>query len=756
MAWLSSLFSSWLVNPLLFAGGALLVSVPIIIYLWNRRRFQVVDWAAMDFLLEAERQNRRRVQLENLILLLLRCLLVLLLALLVSRPLLPQVTGNWLDATRYERLVILDDSPSMGARWGEGPETSFSQAIQRLEELVEDLAGGASDDALTVVLTSAPNRPLLLDVPINDDTVAEIVQTLKQLVPADRSPRFEAAVARVEVAFEEPADRVNRVLYVMTDLRAHDWEGQERSESAVVQALSTMGDKLAGCFVVDVGGAATDNLGIVSIAPQDKALVVGLPVRYEVVVRNYGESPARRVPLQFAVGQGIPLRAELDWIPPGGTAALPFTYTVAETPGSEDAPEPLRVEVAIDPSGPQSIDLFEADNQRFFAARVTRGIDTLIVDGDAAAELGQSESFYLQRALAPPGDVPSGMAVHTITDVEFETEDLDRYQTIFLCNVFRLSEQRRESLEAWVVGGGGLIVMPGNQVDDRHYAVDWFQDGNGILPLELLSIDGDEDQDTWVSFAVTAEDHPVFAIFEGGASPVLETAKVFHWWKAAPSAEAVRDGRVNVLARFTDNAQSPAIVEMAKGEGRVVMTTFPADTAWSNWPEEAGYLVTLQELTRYLARQTAQDGGLVVGETIRQPVDLSQVSSEVTVQDPTGKTRSIQPVTDEGTQATPLVAVYSQTENRGFYEMTLNRVDGQMENRLFAANLNHNEGSLTRADQSQVKKELGEQVRLVAATRLQALDPTGARTELWKWVLAGIVIVMCGEQLLAWGFAARR
>ena len=79
-----------------------------------------------------------------------------------------------------------------------------------------------------------------------------------------------------------------------------------------------------------------------------------------------------------------------------------------------------------------------------------------------------------------------------------------------------------------------------------------------------------------------------------------------------------------------------------------------------------------------------------------------------------------------------------------------------MENRLFAANLNHNEGSLTRADQSQVKKELGEQVRLVAATRLQALDPTGARTELWKWVLAGIVIVMCGEQLLAWGFAARR
>src|SRR5260370_8733328 len=67
---------------LLAAVGA--VSVPIIIHLLNRKRFRIVDWAAMRFLLAAQRKNARKMRLEQLILLLLRCLLVLLLVLAMA------------------------------------------------------------------------------------------------------------------------------------------------------------------------------------------------------------------------------------------------------------------------------------------------------------------------------------------------------------------------------------------------------------------------------------------------------------------------------------------------------------------------------------------------------------------------------------------------------------------------------------------------------------------------------------------------
>ncbi len=63
----------WLVNhffnPTFVAGGALLLASPIIIHLINRMRFRRVRFAAMEFLLASEQKNRRRVLLEQLLLL---------------------------------------------------------------------------------------------------------------------------------------------------------------------------------------------------------------------------------------------------------------------------------------------------------------------------------------------------------------------------------------------------------------------------------------------------------------------------------------------------------------------------------------------------------------------------------------------------------------------------------------------------------------------------------------------------------------
>ena len=46
-------------------GGLALTSLPIIIHLLNRRRFNKVPWAAMEYLLRAMKRNRRRMQMEH-------------------------------------------------------------------------------------------------------------------------------------------------------------------------------------------------------------------------------------------------------------------------------------------------------------------------------------------------------------------------------------------------------------------------------------------------------------------------------------------------------------------------------------------------------------------------------------------------------------------------------------------------------------------------------------------------------------------
>ena len=75
------------VTPFFFWAGAALISIPLIIHFLNRRRFKLVHWAAMEYLLQALRKNRRRIKFEQILLLATRCAILALLGLALARPL---------------------------------------------------------------------------------------------------------------------------------------------------------------------------------------------------------------------------------------------------------------------------------------------------------------------------------------------------------------------------------------------------------------------------------------------------------------------------------------------------------------------------------------------------------------------------------------------------------------------------------------------------------------------------------------------
>ena len=66
--------------------GLLAVAIPVIIHLLNRKNLHKVLWGAMRFLLDSVRRRRRRVLLEDMLLLACRCLIPALAALAFARP----------------------------------------------------------------------------------------------------------------------------------------------------------------------------------------------------------------------------------------------------------------------------------------------------------------------------------------------------------------------------------------------------------------------------------------------------------------------------------------------------------------------------------------------------------------------------------------------------------------------------------------------------------------------------------------------
>src|SRR5437588_7732221 len=97
---------------LLGLGG---VAIPVLIHLFNRRRYQVVDWGAMQFLQLSE-VTRRRLLIEELLLMAIRMGLLAVLVLAVASPY-RDVKGAGGFGARPNRDVVLvfDGSYSMGS-----------------------------------------------------------------------------------------------------------------------------------------------------------------------------------------------------------------------------------------------------------------------------------------------------------------------------------------------------------------------------------------------------------------------------------------------------------------------------------------------------------------------------------------------------------------------------------------------------------------------------------------------------------------
>src|SRR5204862_3856471 len=85
----------WFLMGMLGLAGA---AIPIILHFFFRSRYRIVAWAAMEFLLTSIEQTSRRLKFQELLLLILRCALLLLLAVALARPALSLVGGGGRDA----------------------------------------------------------------------------------------------------------------------------------------------------------------------------------------------------------------------------------------------------------------------------------------------------------------------------------------------------------------------------------------------------------------------------------------------------------------------------------------------------------------------------------------------------------------------------------------------------------------------------------------------------------------------------------
>ncbi len=748
----------------LYAGAAA-VSLPLLIHLLSKRRFHRIRWAAMEFLLEAERQNRRRIRIEQMILLALRCLAAFLIGLLLARWYvqprgLAAVLGG---AQRTERIVVLDDSFSMGRR--SGNLAAFDIARSAVVRLARWIQQESPQDPLTVLLASRADRPVLSAVSLREGRGDEIPAILEHLRPSERGPCMHEAVASVRKFLDARSDAVDVAVYIVSDFQVREWilptdamsTGRATGPLAPLARWSD-GRRSLRVVLLDVGDDAAPNTAITSLEADQPQVVAGVPAKFIARVTQYGRPDSAPDSLRVFLGEASQPPVPIPPIGPGQTVSVPIEATLP-APG----PASLTVELPDD--------RLLADNRRHLALDVQRAVRTLLVLGTDETDASRDEPSMLAVAIRPEGPVYSGNEVDTIDEAALEEANLGAYHLVILANVYRITDAAVVQLERFAQAGGGIVFFLGERVDPSTYNRLLWRDGTGLLPARLGAPVEASSGGPGFSFADPDFTHPLLRNFANTDVPFFDGIVTKKFIAVAPAGAAGRAAAsiptslpasvpadraaARVVLAYEDADRHPAIVERPFGRGRVVLFTSSADKEWTNLPDWFTFVALTQELIQFAARPDPTAAGeVLVGSSIVMPLDPGRYASQVTIRSPAfpdepEQTADARP---QGPNGAPEL-LWSDTRRSGIYRFGLQEVTGSPAARLVAVNVDPRDSDLAHADEAALRQTAAD----VAFTYVRGADLVGeasgdARREMGPAVLIALTIVLLTESALAWWF----
>lgn len=766
MAWLTQFF----LNPAFVLPGAALAAVPIIIHLLSRLRYKKVRFAAMEFLLQSDELNRRRLIIEQLLLLFLRVLAIILIVLLLARLVLDSSRLMLLQGATTHHVLILDDSLSM--REISDGQTVFDEAQAALQKMLSQSTSRPGALRATVLLMSRPDRPLITDRALDNALLQEVNARLRNVSCSFRAASPAPALVAAQDILSGDGGVALQV-HVLTDLRQSDWL-QQPDLTAALEALDSINAQVS---VIQITKNSADNVALSSMSSETLAVATGVPWRMNLTLRNHGAAKSSGLRAGVLVdGAALPVKVLIPDIEPDGEVELAHDITF-ESSGRH------LVEVRLDD------DALAEDNSRFLVADVTDRRTVLVVDDEAR----QEDAGYVSTALSADPQL-TGLTSEVRRSDVLRSEDLNRYDCIYLLNVRELPADVTLLLSDYVRAGGGIAWFPDSQANTTWYNTTLRADDVFLFPVALGTVRSipspEPGEDPAFQHPVFAQ-HPIFAIYNMPDSPFADAVQVSQWFQvsAVPADdESARHG-IRVLARLRNG--EPVILEHQVGEGHVLTFLTGAGRRWSNWPvapAAPGYVVMNLLMHQYLQKPSRAVQLRDLGDSLRLqwPVSEYTESVEVTLpvdeSNPTANTflrLQAAPVTDtaqsagddqttgagepeEGTDAAEddaaagaqnderLAVSIPQADRPGVYRVKRFKQDGDGEETWLALNVPTTESDLMLADAGAVEQQAtAGNVRVITADVADELSASDAGREV-RWFLAALLIgVLICEQLLS-------
>ncbi len=265
-----------------------LAALPVVIHLIHLYRRRQVKWAAMIFLLAAQRMNKGLSRLRQILILALRVLTVAAILFVITRPL----AGGWLGLTGGAPdtvLILLDRSASMEQQ---NLATGVSKRVAGLRNLSKAITDAVGTRSRLVLLDSALGKAEPLE---KAQSLLDLPQTAATETAADIPALLQSALDYITTNQTGRTD-----VWLLSDLQQSDWDASSGRWETLRSAFATL------------KGVRFHLLCYPEVAPDDLGVTVERVVRRETsekaellldlrVVRHADRPQPAELPLRFVI-----------------------------------------------------------------------------------------------------------------------------------------------------------------------------------------------------------------------------------------------------------------------------------------------------------------------------------------------------------------------------------------------------------------------------------------------------------------------
>lgn len=412
---------SFLYPAFLFALLAL--AIPVIIYLFNFKRYRTIFFSNVQLLKRIKLESRKKSKLKQLLILIARLMAVASLVLAFSRPYI-RLTNRVSGAAQQVIAIYIDNTFSMKTESEKGP--LLEQAKQKAVEIANSYQTGTQFLILTSDLF--PEHQFLL-------SKEQFIQEVAKIKESPRSPKISEIYSQISNAFSAIKRKSEKTLYLLSDFQKGN-----------TNLGSIKNDSTLWTYFYPFKPITSNNLLIDSCWFEVPGRKIGQAEKLFVSIKNISGQAYQNIPVRLTINDSLKAISNIT-IDPKGESVIELNYT-----NNSEGIQLCHVELDDYP--------IIYDNSWFMSYRVLGKLNALGI-----ANPGDEGAVYL-RALFANDELVN---YDEFAENNVQISKLRHYQCIFMLNNQVISSGLRNELKTFVSDGGTLVIFPAKMSNYEEY-----------------------------------------------------------------------------------------------------------------------------------------------------------------------------------------------------------------------------------------------------------------------------------------------